>query len=144
MNIEKNMEFILDMQAKCEERWAKSEERFAKSERRRTAMERMVGQNNRLVARLARAGVTLRSDVRRHERAITRIEENLAEATDKLNGLIDIVDKSEKWQARAEEKLARSDKFQARTEENLAEITDKLNALVDLVNMSLRRNGGGR
>jgi len=132
MNIEKTMEFILDMQAKCEKRWAKSEERFAKSERRRTAMERMVGQNNRLVARLARAGVTLRSDVRRHERAI------------KLNGLIDIVDKSEKWQARAEEKLARSDKFQARTEENLAEITDKLNALVDLVNMSLRRNGGGR
>ena len=71
-------------------------------------MERMVGQNNRLVSRLAGAGVTLRSDVRRHERAITRIEENLAEATDKLNGLIDIVNKSEKWQARAEEKLARS------------------------------------
>jgi len=26
MYIEKTMEFILDMQAKCEERWAKSEE----------------------------------------------------------------------------------------------------------------------
>jgi len=64
-------------------------------------MERMVGQNNRLVALLARAGVTLRSDAGPHERAITRIEENLAEATDKLNGLIDIVDKSERWPARA-------------------------------------------
>src|SRR5262249_19739832 len=66
--------------------------RFAKSERRMDRMERMVGQNNRLVALLARAGVTLRSDAGPHERAITRIEENLAEATDKLNGLIDIVD----------------------------------------------------
>ena len=93
MNIEKTMEFILDLQAKAEERWAKAEERFAKSERRLDRMERMVAQNNRLVARLGRAGVTLRSDVRRHERAITRIEDNLAEATDKLNGLIDIVDK---------------------------------------------------
>jgi hypothetical protein len=43
MNIEKNMEFILDMQAKCEERWAKSEERFAKSERRRTAWSAWLG-----------------------------------------------------------------------------------------------------
>ena len=43
MNIEKNMEFILDMQAKCEKRWAKSEERFAKSERRRTAWSAWLG-----------------------------------------------------------------------------------------------------
>jgi uncharacterized coiled-coil protein SlyX len=115
MNIEKTIEFILDNQAKAEERWAKAEGRFAKfektiefildnqakaeersnkSERRLDRLERMVAQNNRLVARLARAGVTLRSDVRRHERAITRTEENLAEATDKLNALIDVVDKS--------------------------------------------------
>ena len=100
MNIEKTIEFILDSQAKAEERWARAEERWTKaeersnrSERRLDRLERMVAQNNRLVTRLARAGVTLRSDVRRHERAITRIEENLAEATDKLNALIDVVDK---------------------------------------------------
>jgi hypothetical protein len=144
MNIEKTIEFILDMQAKAEERFAKAEERFVKSERRLDRMERVVAQNNRLVARLARAGVALRSEVRRHERAIVRIEENLAEATDKLNVLIDIVEKNEKWQAKAEEKLARRDKFQARTDENLMEITDKLNALTDLVDKSLRRNGGAR
>ena len=94
MNVEKTIEFILNNQARAEERWARAEERSNRSERRLDRLERMVAQNNRLVARLARAGVTLRSEARRHERAITRIEENLAEATDKLNALIDVVDKS--------------------------------------------------
>jgi hypothetical protein len=100
------MEFILDMQAKCEERWAKADERWAKADERWAKadgrlkrMEHLVAQNNRLVTRLARAGVALRSDVRRHERAITRITENLAEATEKLNALIDVVDK---WPPRSE------------------------------------------
>lgn len=128
MDIEKTMEFILESQAKSEQRWAKAEERWAKAEERWAKadrrmdrlealaerlirsgefllenqakaegrldrMEHLVGQNNRLVTRLAHAGVALRSDVRRHERAITRIAENLAEATDKLNALIDVVDK---------------------------------------------------
>lgn len=60
----------------------------------------MVEQNNHVVARLAGTGVALRSEVRRHERAILRIEENLAEATDKLNGLIDIVDKQRRKNGR--------------------------------------------
>lgn len=57
-------------------------------------MERVVAQNNRL------AGVALRSDVRRHERAIIGVEENLAEATDKLNARIDFVDKQSRKNGR--------------------------------------------
>lgn len=61
---------------------------------------RVLAQNNRIVGRLASAGVALRSDVRRngkmmaqHEKMMARHEEWLAEVEDKLNGLIDIVDK---------------------------------------------------
>jgi len=50
MDIEKTIECILEMQAETEERWAENEKRWAKSER--------------LVERFARAGVSLRRDVR--------------------------------------------------------------------------------
>jgi hypothetical protein len=102
------MEFILEQQARFEANqarfeanFAKADARFAQAERRLDRIERVVAQNNRLVARLARAGVALRGDVRRHEQTIARIEENLAEATGKLNALIDFVDKqSRKNQSR--------------------------------------------
>jgi hypothetical protein len=87
MNIEKTMEFILGMQAKAEERWAKSE-------RRMDRIERVLAQTNRVVAGLARSGVSLRSDVRKLQKFRARTEENLAEITDKLNALVDLVNKS--------------------------------------------------
>jgi hypothetical protein len=53
-----------------------------------------------MVRRLVRYGVSLRSDVRSLDEDMTqlakaqaRTEDNLAEATENLNGLIDIVDK---------------------------------------------------
>ena len=53
-----------------------------------------------MVRRLVRYGVSLRSDVRRLDEAMARLakaqartEDNLAGATDKLNGLIYLVDK---------------------------------------------------
>ena len=86
MDINKTIESILDQQARFEANFAK--------------VERVLAQNNRLVGRLASAGVALRSDVRRQQRAITRLEEflarheqTMAEIEDKLNALIDIVDK---------------------------------------------------
>lgn len=95
MDINRTIEFIVDQQARfeanqarLEANFAKADARFVQAERRLDRVERGIEQNSRLVARLARGGVSLRSDVRRHERAIRRIEENLAEATDKLNGLI--------------------------------------------------------
>jgi hypothetical protein len=68
--------------------------------RRLDRLERSIAQTDLMVRRLVRYGVSLRSDVRRLDEAMTRLaraqartEDNLAEATDKLNGLIDIVDK---------------------------------------------------
>ena len=68
--------------------------------RRLDRLERSIAQTDVTVRRLVRYGVSLRSDVRRLDEAMTRLakaqartEDNLAEATDKLNGLIDIVDK---------------------------------------------------
>jgi ABC-type phosphate transport system auxiliary subunit len=51
----------------------------------------------------------------------TRTERNLAEITDKLNGLI------------GSEQLNDLLEFRTRTERNLAEITDKLNGLIGYV-----------
>ena len=94
MDVEKTIEFILGMQAKWEERWAKNEERWAKAERRMDRLER-------LGERLVRSGLSLRSDVREVRSDVQelkefrrRTEQNLAEITEKLDALIDVVDKS--------------------------------------------------
>ncbi len=94
MNIEKTIEFILDMQAKSEERFAKADARADRADRRMDRLERITKQ-------LVRSGLSLRSDVRelqkfrlRAEKFQARTEENLAEITDKLDALIDVVDKS--------------------------------------------------
>jgi chromosome segregation ATPase len=135
------MEFILEQQARFEGNFAK--------------LERLVAQNNHLVARLARAGVALRSDVGRGERAIARHEQflarhkrTMAEIEDKVNGLIDIVDKQgsdvrrhEQAITRIEENLAEVTRAATRTEKNLAEVTRKLEALIDFVNKQSRKNG---
>ncbi|HXJ93390.1 MAG TPA: hypothetical protein VMT20_10980 [Terriglobia bacterium] len=94
MNVEKTMEFILEQQALTEANFAKANIRFQQAEKRLDRLERLVAQNNHLVGRLARYGVSLRSDIRRHERAIARLEEVHSETDGKLNALIDIFDKS--------------------------------------------------
>jgi hypothetical protein len=101
MNVEKTIEFILDMQAKSEERFAKSEERFAKAEARADRADRRMDRLEGVAKQLVRSGVSLRSDVRelqkfrlRAEKFQARTEENLAEISGKLDALIDVVDKS--------------------------------------------------
>jgi hypothetical protein len=86
MNVEKTIEFILDIQAKAEAR-------ADRADRRMDRLESMVKQ-------LVRSGLSLRSDVRKlqefrvqSEKFRVRTEENLAEITDKLDGLIGVVDK---------------------------------------------------
>jgi len=104
MNIERTIEFIIKNQArmdarfdakfdraderfaKAEKRFAEAEKRFAEVEKRLDRLERVVTQNNHVVAQLARVDVGLRSDVRRTER-------NLKEVSEKLNILIDVVDR---------------------------------------------------
>jgi uncharacterized protein YbaP (TraB family) len=80
MDVEKTIEFMLAQQAQAEGR-----------------MERL----ERAVSQLVRYGVSLRSDVRRHDRAIIRLDKAMAhlaevhaETDEKLNALIDLVDKS--------------------------------------------------
>ncbi len=94
MNVEKTIEFILEQQAQAEERYQKAEERMDRADRRMDRLEASVRQ-------LVRYGVSLRTDVRRHDKAILRIDgalERLAlaqvETDGKLNALIDIVDKT--------------------------------------------------
>ncbi|MGH9327671.1 MAG: hypothetical protein ACRD2B_13460 [Terriglobia bacterium] len=112
MNIERTMEFILQQQAKFEARFARSEEKserdIARSSRRMDRVEhdlartqQVLKQTNRVVAKLASTGVSLRGDIRRHEKAIAKHEEMVArhdlmmqEMEGKLNALIDIVDRS--------------------------------------------------
>jgi hypothetical protein len=64
MDVEKTMNFILAQQAQFEAN-------FARADKRLDRLERLSAQNNRLVAKLAVHGRTLRSDIRRHEKRIT-------------------------------------------------------------------------
>ena len=121
MDVEKTIEFILRQEAKAEARLQKAMERMDRADKRMDRadkradradkrldrLERVVAQTNRVVMGLVRYGVSLRSDVRRHDKAILRIEAavaNLAESQqrtdDRLNALIRLVDRTdpEKWQ----------------------------------------------
>ena len=87
MNVEETIESILDIQAKAEARADRADRRMDRLET--------------VVKQLVRSGLSLRSDVRelqkfraRSEKFQARTEENLAEITNKLDALIDIVDKS--------------------------------------------------
>lgn len=98
MNVEKTIDFLLKNQARMDARF---EAKFAKADERLTRLERVVATNNRVVTGLVRYGVSLRSDVRRLDKALVRIataqaksDEKLIEIEEKLDGVIDIVDKS--------------------------------------------------
>lgn len=98
MNVEKTIEFILEQQAQAQ---AQAEERYQKAEERMDRADRRMDRLEASVRQLVRYGVSLRADVRRHDKAILRIDgalERLAlaqvETDGKLNALIDIVDKT--------------------------------------------------
>jgi len=97
MDIERTMEFIIEQQAKNQEVLAivisaqhEAELRAVRSDRRLDRLESML-------TRLARLGVKSRSKINDradvHEANFRRIEQNLAEATEKLNALIGFVDR---------------------------------------------------
>jgi len=87
MDVERTIEFLMDHQAQAEVRMER--------------LERAVSQTNRSLNQLVRYGVSLRSDVRRHDKAIIRLDKAMAhlaevhaETDGKLNALIDLVDKT--------------------------------------------------
>jgi len=115
VNAEKTIEFILGLEARIEARFEKALERMDRAEkrmdradrradradRRLDRLERVVSQTHRVVTRLVRYGVSLRSDVRRHDKAILRLEatvqkigESQQRTDDGLNALIKLVDRT--------------------------------------------------
>ncbi|HXJ91557.1 MAG TPA: hypothetical protein VMT20_01585 [Terriglobia bacterium] len=110
MGIERTMGFLLQSQARTDARIASY---FAKADQRMRRLERVLATNNRVVTGLVRYGVSLRSDVRRLDKAMTRLA---------------------KAQAKSEQEMTKS-------EEKLVETEDKLNGLIDVVDKSIRRNG---
>jgi len=90
MDIERAIEFLVKNQARMDarfnEKFDRADQRFVQAEKRLDRVERMVTQ-------LARYGVSLRSDVRRLDRAMVLLAERHMETEDKLNGLIDLMDR---------------------------------------------------
>jgi len=74
MDVEKTIEFILDHQAQAEVRLGR--------------LDRAISQTHRIVSQLVRYGVSLRSDVRRLDKAMVRLAEVHTETDEKLNALI--------------------------------------------------------
>jgi len=98
VDVEKTIDFLMKNQARMDARF---EAKFGRADERLTRLERVVATNNRGVSRLTRYGRSLRSDVRRLEKALIQIAEAQAksavkmnEIEEKLDGLIDVVDKS--------------------------------------------------
>jgi hypothetical protein len=98
MNIERTMEFILKQQARFDSNFAKADERFLKAEKRLDRLERVVGQTSRVVSQLASASLRFRNEIRRSQieadRQLKALRELSYETEDKLNALIEVVDKS--------------------------------------------------
>ena len=97
MDVERTIEFLLKNQARMDARF---NAKFDRADKRMERLERVVAHNNRLVTSLARYGVSLRSDVRRIDKASARTDEALAkvsehqnETDDKLNALIELMDR---------------------------------------------------
>lgn len=120
MNIEKTMEFILHQQAKFEENFHQSNLRHERHEREMAEIRRVLAQNNRIVAKLASTGVSLRGSVRQHEKMIASHEKAITAHN---------------------EMLAVQSKAISRHEILMTEMEDKLNALIDFVDKQTRRNG---
>jgi len=91
MHIERTMEFILKQQATFDSNFAKADQRFLKAEKRLDRIERVVGQ-------LASTSLRYRNEIRRSQmeahRQVKALRELSHETEDKLNALIDVVDKS--------------------------------------------------
>ncbi|HEY6292157.1 MAG TPA: hypothetical protein VI455_11450 [Terriglobia bacterium] len=95
MDVEKTIQFLLENQARFDARmeanFAKAEMRFAKAEKR---LDRTEG----IVAQLAVAGRKFRNEIRQVNletaRNLKELSQRQVETEDKLNALIDFVDKS--------------------------------------------------
>jgi hypothetical protein len=90
--------YHLKQQATFESNFAKADQRFPKAEKRLDRIEQVVGQTARVVGQLASASLRFRNEIRRSQieadRQLKTLRELGHETEDKLNALIDVVDKS--------------------------------------------------
>jgi hypothetical protein len=104
MDVERTMEFILELQAKNQERVANLLTAQENAEKRAGISEKRLDRLEKLLAQLGRLGVAsrtrLNSRADEHEKwfakqqaVLDRVDEKLEEATDKLNALIAVVDR---------------------------------------------------
>jgi len=104
MDIDKTMEFILEQQARFEENQAKFEENqvkfeenFLRADERFAKAEKRLDRLDRLMSQMPRMGLRFRNQLRRSqvesEKRLAILEEKMSETTDKLNALIDVVDR---------------------------------------------------
>ena len=112
MDIERAIEFMLkqqarfdsnqakfeENQAKIEANFAKADQRFLQTEKRLDRLEHVVAQTTRVVGQLASASLRFRNEIRRSQieadREMKAFRERSSETDDKLNALIDLVDKN--------------------------------------------------
>ena len=100
MDVEKTMQFILEMQAqhaiaiqKLDEQMARHEARFAQHDGRLTRLEASVATVTDLVGRLAQAEIRLVERMDRLAQEMERLGKSQAHTDRRLDALIDIVDK---------------------------------------------------
>jgi septal ring factor EnvC (AmiA/AmiB activator) len=117
MNIEKTMDFILAQQAQFEVN-------FAKSEKRLDRIEKLLAQNNHLVGKLAGYGVSLRSDIRRHDKQIAAAHVRAEQAYE-----------------RAEEARKQAEEARKQAEAMKADTDAAIKSLARTVEQYIRRNG---
>ena len=98
MNTERTMEFILKQQATFEANFAKADQRFLKTDQRFLKAEKRLDRIERVVGQFASASLRFRNEIRRSQieadRQLKALRELNYQTEDKLNALIDVVDKS--------------------------------------------------
>ncbi|HLY59768.1 MAG TPA: hypothetical protein VKV95_03285 [Terriglobia bacterium] len=106
MDVERTIEFLIKNQTRLDARFSA---KFDRADKRLERIEHVVEQNNHIVTRLAQLGVSLRGDVRRTEKNLAQASDNIrklierqSETDDKLNALIDIVDRRIRGNGRQE------------------------------------------
>jgi chromosome segregation ATPase len=165
MDVEKTIEFILDLSAKTEQRFAQNEERFTKFEERFARIEENFAKADGRLTRLEDYLVKANGRFGRLENNFVRLEENFAKLQESFARAEARADRADRRMDRLETSLAqtirvvklmvragrplRSDirrlqKSQEKTEQSFSEINGKLDALIDIVDHSIRRNGGKR
>jgi hypothetical protein len=151
MNVEETMNFILGQQTHFEANFAKAEVRFARSGQRLDRLERLSAQNNRIVAKLAGYGRTLRSDVHRHEKTITaahvRAEQAYERAGDmKAEAAIKSLARRHEERiaaapVRAEQAYERAEEARKHAEQIKVELDAAMESLARTLEQFMRRNG---